>query len=40
MKSVPEAEWNCELDYRLIKQARALHWNRIAAAREPLASVC
>src|SRR6202030_1306648 len=22
MKSVPEAEWNCELDYRLIKQVR------------------
>src|SRR5690348_1190957 len=22
MKSVPDAEWNCELDYRLIKQVR------------------
>jgi nuclear transport factor 2 (NTF2) superfamily protein len=40
MKFVPEARWNCELDDQLIKQVWDLHGNRIAAAREPLASVC
>jgi nuclear transport factor 2 (NTF2) superfamily protein len=40
MKFDPKARWNCELDCRLIKQVSAFHWNRIAAAREPLAPVC
>ena len=40
MKFVPDAKWNCELDYRLIEQVCAVHWNRIDAARGPLASLC